>query len=585
MLRKASTGNIVFRNLNPRGLWSAATVYEENDLVVYGTTTYSCLVGHVNKPPNINPVYWIIFSSSYYDVTHYGIVGDGVTNNYTLLQEAIDFVKTNGGWLYFPAGIYNTNTTLDIGNNTLAFGLCGVGEDSVIKKTGAGTVLDGGSIIGMRIQDLAIYAGGVTSNHGISIYDSNNIFIERCHVSNFLNTGILVYIADELDFGLFGNVHILSCTVDGLAFANNGINLVSLVNSHIDNCAAGNLSTSGSPCYGLQLKNLCESCSITNSYAWLCKAGIAFGNDNGILVLGCQFNYITNCTVYNCLQGIVMGQACNNMIHGVNIDMAAANNEPIRMLAGSALAFACFGNSITGISTQNSQASKYIVRLDAYCNNNYTELDFVRESGHNNVALYGASTAYNIVKLCQRTDTGGVALNTLFTNSGDATNVFQYWNSSTINSASYLIRAGNGSGSVQAITRNTATTLTNSTWAGSTVSLGADITYSAGVMTIVRAGLYLISATMVWKVSTWDAIPADFHMGFNCSGGTSITLGKQSMNPTLVTADYGQTTSLLYKFAAGDTVRVNVYTTQGAGSDACDVYAETTGAFSAYRLA
>ncbi len=575
-----------------RGAWSNTTVYELDNFVSYNGEAYICLAAHTNQQPDIAPLYWDLFidasvlpANIFYNVLDFGVLGDGVTNNHTTLQAAVDYVKTNGGRLYFPTGVYATNTTVDIGSNTHSFVLCGDGESSVIKNTSTGTVLNGGNIIGMRIMDLNIYAGGVSSNHGISIYDSTFVFIERCYVTNFLNTGILIYIANEANFGQFGNTQVLNCLVDGLTIANNGINLVSLVNSRIDNCAAGNLSLTGSPAYGLQLKNLCQSCTISNSYAWLCKGGVAFGNDNGTGVLACQFNYVVNCEAFNCLQGIVMGQACNNIVRGVNIDMASTNNEPIRMLAGSSLALSCFGNTITGISTQNTQAAKNIVRMDAFCNNNYVEIENVRESGHNAVALFAASTAYNLVKLCKRTDTGGVALNTLFTNSGDATNVFQYWNSSTINSASYLIRFANGIGTEQTITKSTATTLTNSIWGGSTVSLGTDITYASGVMTIVTAGLYMLSASVAWDSSTFTVLPADFFMGFNCAGGTTITVGGQGIYLTTVTTDYTQTTSILHKFAAGDTVRVNVYQTQGVGGSTCKVYGLATDSFSAYRLA
>lgn len=64
----------------------------------------------------------------------YNAVGDGVTDNTQIIQDAIDDVATNGGGkLYFPAGTYLITDTIKIKSNVA---LIGDGNMSVIKASG-----------------------------------------------------------------------------------------------------------------------------------------------------------------------------------------------------------------------------------------------------------------------------------------------------------------------------------------------------------------------------------------------------------------------------------------------------------------
>ena len=54
----------------------------------------------------------------FYDVTKYGIVGDGITNN-TEKINALTKSMTNGGTLYFPSGEYVTGTIRLYSNITM----------------------------------------------------------------------------------------------------------------------------------------------------------------------------------------------------------------------------------------------------------------------------------------------------------------------------------------------------------------------------------------------------------------------------------------------------------------------------------
>lgn len=64
-----------------------------------------------------------------YDVTTYGAIGDGVTNNTVAIQKAIDECSKTGGKVYFPGGkfltatlVLKTNVTLHISSNATILG-------------------------------------------------------------------------------------------------------------------------------------------------------------------------------------------------------------------------------------------------------------------------------------------------------------------------------------------------------------------------------------------------------------------------------------------------------------------------------
>lgn len=69
----------------------------------------------------------------FYNVLGYGVVNDGVTDNYQAIQDLFDTISQNGGGTaYFPAGEYVTNTTVYVPSNV---SILGDGKTSIIKST------------------------------------------------------------------------------------------------------------------------------------------------------------------------------------------------------------------------------------------------------------------------------------------------------------------------------------------------------------------------------------------------------------------------------------------------------------------
>jgi len=111
-----------------------------------------------------------------YNVKHYGATGDGVTDDATAIQAAIDAATasgTQGGVVYFPPGTYEISTIAVTGNENGMTILRGDGDASVITldnfQFAAGMTYSGGNIMfkdfKVVAEDGTFGAGG--SNHGI----------------------------------------------------------------------------------------------------------------------------------------------------------------------------------------------------------------------------------------------------------------------------------------------------------------------------------------------------------------------------------------------------------------------------------
>ena len=104
----------------------------------------------------------------------FGIVGDGVTDDTTAIQSALDYAKDNGGELFLPEGTYLISSTLYLNGVTLR------GNVSNIFVSGKGT------IIKCATKDFKAVAQGSTSVKDIQ-FNISNIIIEDALVGLELN--------------------------------------------------------------------------------------------------------------------------------------------------------------------------------------------------------------------------------------------------------------------------------------------------------------------------------------------------------------------------------------------------------------
>jgi len=116
-------------------------------------------------------------------VKDFGAVGDGVTNDTTAVQAAINaVVAAGGGRVYFPAGTYLCNVTV---NSVYSVTLYGDGSVSVIKGvTNNEFAVKFDGLFGLcRLQNLKV-AGTSKNTHGVYVNSGSSFSLENCQFSN-----------------------------------------------------------------------------------------------------------------------------------------------------------------------------------------------------------------------------------------------------------------------------------------------------------------------------------------------------------------------------------------------------------------
>lgn len=358
-------------------------------------------------------------------VKDFGAVGDGVTDDTAELQAAIDYAADNGGVLYVPPGTYLTSTRLFRASSSKPFIIQGSGEKSSIIKRGSDfgmTVLELRQSHGVVINDIGIIGNNAlypNGNHGLVIYDSDAPKINRVTVSDFKNSGILVYAPP----GTRGGARINDCTVRGLGVSPVGILITGMFDSGMDGCSAYGITNDvhGSDGYGLELKNECDGCFITNGYAEDCTTAVAFGQDiSATSVKNSRVSVISK----SCEFAFVCGYAENNHIDVIAEMAGAVAGEQVVDLQSNSI-----GNTVR-VTTKDVVASKRLVRIRSGCTDNVVTVNCATSLPSNSViALFDSGSQRNTVNLDRL---GGTAIpvtgygGLVIDNSTAGNNTFKY---------------------------------------------------------------------------------------------------------------------------------------------------------------
>jgi hypothetical protein len=153
-----------------------------------------------------------------YGVKSYGAVGDGVTDDTTAIQAAIDAAAA-GGIIFFPAGTYLISTVLTVGDSDILT-LQGEGKGSIIKKGANMTMISLGKQSTMR--DLYLDGnGGTYTGIGVSISTGAN---DNTSWRNIINCSIMGTASYGVEFTTaiagFGSVlHNVRCVPNGSSTA------------------------------------------------------------------------------------------------------------------------------------------------------------------------------------------------------------------------------------------------------------------------------------------------------------------------------------------------------------------------------
>lgn len=149
-------------------------------------------------------------------VRDFGAVGDGITDDASAIQSALDALKNTGGIIYFPVGTYLVETpVLFYSNQTLLFEngavlLQGAEIDSILRSycNTSYTAYNG-------VHDVVIYGGifdggtHTTDNTLIAIGHTKNVTFEKCTFKNAYGA------YHNLEINSSYNCKIIDCDFEG----------------------------------------------------------------------------------------------------------------------------------------------------------------------------------------------------------------------------------------------------------------------------------------------------------------------------------------------------------------------------------
>lgn len=294
-------------------------------------------------------------------VKDFGAVGDGVTNDTTAIQNAVNSAYAAGVDLYIPPGTYLITSTITLANNNLT--MYGEGWSSVIKKNADfdGIVITGNSCV---LRDFAVN-GNNKNNSGVGIKGDNNrvkalqVFgnnvhgiyrdgqattcrqnvVEQCYVHNNNGVGISCNTApDSFTIGCTSTLNGLEGITDDLPSYRSGI----VGNYLSDNCQIGGVGGIGID----KANNAAITGNVVNNTRSNLP-GICFQNNVG------NTNYCTitgNSLANNTGGGILMGGNttsgffCFDNVLSANTFQANTSFD-IRLPASN------FGNTVTGLQS------------------------------------------------------------------------------------------------------------------------------------------------------------------------------------------------------------------------------------------
>lgn len=236
----------------------------------------------------------IIMLSNIVDVTDFGAIGDGITDDYSAIQSAIDSIS-NGGIVFFPTGIYRISQHLIVYSN------------QTIELNGS-TILQGAEINNLMMGYCTSSIGAYDGPHDIIVqngtfdggsYTTNNTLLAFCHGKNI----VIRKCSFKNAYGTWHNVEINSskwvvidnCTFEGLRKTGENAEMIQ-VDSY-DSAATwpwGNGMQDGTVSYLVEIKN----CHFYNN-----TISPAIGNHSSTAI---QYLKIHDCT----FEGLTASRGC-----------------------------------------------------------------------------------------------------------------------------------------------------------------------------------------------------------------------------------------------------------------------------------
>lgn len=383
--------------VNPRGAWATGTLYNARDVVSSSGTWYIAVDQHTSGATfaGDEAAHWrvhqgVISSELADKVTgtkgaalvgydsdlsypvgtvgaklnafvtpedeQFGAVGDGAADDTAAIQAFYTYLAANGGIGLLGRKTYKITGQITLTSPARGFAVYGSGPESLIQLRATSAVSAFGFVnpTGIVHENFRIDCGyAVTgfASHGMSFRNANRCTWRNVEVFDHRNSAIITFVdADDT----YGDNHIIDCKSDGNNNGQNGFLHEGMLRSSIRGCTVRRLSTSGSPCVGLQLKNRCKHSWIEGGFASECKSGVAMGGDGTTFGDGPFNSWIRGVITKDCLDGATIGKTTDCRVE-LYADMTASPAPGVLTgyalnVAGANLNLSCVV-SIKGVQT------------------------------------------------------------------------------------------------------------------------------------------------------------------------------------------------------------------------------------------
>lgn len=289
-------------------------------------------------------------------VTEFGAVGDGVTNNSTAIQNAINYFTgtTNGGTLYFPPGNYAVATGLTYTTCTPTVNFVGAGGNTYNE----GTPYPGSTIIGTSASMTVLTVGPSTG-----LCQSGPTIDHLNFVGNSTSTGLVVQLTNRTNVifstfrGFQYGYRLRALTNDASWARIDQVNFVGGVNGFDSPDNEGGFMMTGGSFVG----NSGTDINITGAQARV--IGVKFDGGNpcinilghGAVVVGNQFENCTNAVNIMHTGGVAQWAGDDNHVIGNHFRSPGTGNNGIFLENSNCTDNKLLGNTFESFGAADSE--------------------------------------------------------------------------------------------------------------------------------------------------------------------------------------------------------------------------------------
>ena len=262
-----------------------------------------------------------ICSPCYADVKAYGAKGDGVTDDASAIQSALDALNTTGGTIYFPPGVYLIKSAiLFYSNQHLLFDSATLKQGAAINnllRTYSESTWTAYNGVHDCIIEGAVFDGGTYTENNtlVGISHAKNIVFRNCTIKNAYGSW------HDLEINSSNNVKVLNCDFEGSRKNNTGGEMIQIDGTGESGCYPWpNVNYDGTVSVGIEI------------------AGCSFHDSTYVPAIGNHYNMAHKfVAIHDCIfDGLTSSRGAINFVSNMT-DIDIYNN--------------LFNNCTTGIGT------------------------------------------------------------------------------------------------------------------------------------------------------------------------------------------------------------------------------------------